>query len=206
MSFASSAIAAAAPDVSAVAPPTAAAVAANLRLLRRQHGLSAATLGRLSGVPAQKIDALEAGAEQPELSDLWKLATALDAPFSSLLNQEGDAAAEEGGAVVRRNATPHISSKSGGFVSRALFPLTGDRSVEFYEIRLAPGHEERSDPHALGAAEYIVVASGAAEVEAGGPWRRLETGDAISFDADQPHAYRNPGDAEAVLYLVLQYV
>ena len=31
------------------------------------------------------------------------------------------------------------------------------------------------------------------------------TGDAIVFEADAPHAYRNPGDVEAIMYLVMTY-
>ncbi len=35
---------------------------------------------------------------------------------------------------------------------------------------------------------------------------RLGAGDAIVFEADVPHTYRNLGDDEAVLYLVMAYV
>lgn len=181
------------------------AVAANLKLLRRQQGLSAATLARLAGVPSHTLDAIESGTETPEIATLWKLATALEAPFSSLMNADSGLAAA-GGTVVRRQEAPHVASHDGGFKSRALFPLTGERSVEFYEIRIAAGYEELSDAHALGAMEYIVVVSGAVEIEAGGPPQRLEAGDAIVIDADQQHVYRNPGDTEAALHLVLQYV
>lgn len=181
------------------------AVAANLKLLRRQQGLSAATLARLAGVPTQTLESIESGEATAEISTLWKLATALEAPFSSLINVD-HGEAEAGGVVVRRQEGPYVASGDGGFKSRALFPLTGERSVEFYEIRIAAGYEERSDAHALGATEYIVVVSGSVEIEAGGPPQRLETGDAIAIDADRPHVYRNPGEGEAVLHLVLQYV
>ena len=33
----------------------------------------------------------------------------------------------------------------------------------------------------------------------------LGAGDAVVFEADQPHAYRNAGDSEAVMYLVMTY-
>lgn len=181
------------------------AVAANLKLLRRQQGLSAATLARLAGVPSQTLDAIESGDETPEISTLWKLATVLEAPFSSLINLD-DKESSARGVVIRRQEGPHVASGDGGFKSRALFPLSGERSVEFYEIRIAAGYEEFSDAHALGATEYIVVVSGAVEIEAGGTPQRLEAGDAIVIDADQPHAYRNPGEEETVLHLVLQYV
>jgi quercetin dioxygenase-like cupin family protein len=34
----------------------------------------------------------------------------------------------------------------------------------------------------------------------------LQTDDAILFEADVPHAYRNRGDVPAVMYLVMSYV
>lgn len=182
------------------------AVAANLQLLRRRQGLSAPTLARLAGLEAGTLERIESGVASPEIGDLWKLATVLETPFSSLINQESAGDDGDGGGVVRRRGAPHFSSADGGFTSRALFPLNGERSVEFYEIRIAAGYSEQSDPHVLGTVEYIVVAAGSVDIEAGGPRQRLEAGDAISFDADQPHAYRNAGDGEAVLYMVLQYV
>ena len=34
---------------------------------------------------------------------------------------------------------------------------------------------------------------------------RSARGDAILFEADVPHAYRNPGEVETVMYLVMTY-
>ena len=38
------------------------------------------------------------------------------------------------------------------------------------------------------------------------PAQVLDEGDAILFEADVPHSYRNLADGEAVLYLVMTYV
>jgi quercetin dioxygenase-like cupin family protein len=43
------------------------------------------------------------------------------------------------------------------------------------------------------------------EITVSGERRLLETGDAILFEADSPHSYRNPGSSEAVMYLVMTY-
>jgi quercetin dioxygenase-like cupin family protein len=43
------------------------------------------------------------------------------------------------------------------------------------------------------------------EIQVGHDTHALESGDAILFEADQPHEYRNVGPAEAVLYLVMTY-
>jgi quercetin dioxygenase-like cupin family protein len=51
-----------------------------------------------------------------------------------------------------------------------------------------------------------VVVRGQMEIEIGDQHRLLGPGDAILFQADQPHAYRNPSDEEALAYLVMTYV
>ena len=79
--------------------------------------------------------------------------------------------------------------------------------MEFYELRLAPSHTERAEAHAPGTVENLVVSQGTIEVQAGRePPQVLGEGDAILFQADVPHSYRNLRSAEAVLYLVMTYV
>ncbi len=98
-----------------------------------------------------------------------------------------------------------MTSHDGHFTSRALFPFEGERSVEFYELRLAPNSVELAEAHADGTTENITVAQGSVEIVTGdGPFR-LERGDSILFEADAPHAYRNTGTVETVLYLVMNY-
>jgi quercetin dioxygenase-like cupin family protein len=77
--------------------------------------------------------------------------------------------------------------------------------VEFYELRLAPKGVEHAEPHAPGTTENLVVAKGQVVIEVRGQTHELGTGDAILFEADAPHVYRNPGGSEAVLYLVMTY-
>jgi quercetin dioxygenase-like cupin family protein len=43
------------------------------------------------------------------------------------------------------------------------------------------------------------------EVDVAGQTHALGTGDAILFEADVPHVYRNAGTAEAVMFLVMTY-
>jgi quercetin dioxygenase-like cupin family protein len=78
--------------------------------------------------------------------------------------------------------------------------------VEFYELRLAPGGEERADPHPPGTSENLVVTQGSLVMVVDTAEHVLEQGDAIVFEADVPHAYRNAGATEAVMYLVMTYV
>ena len=61
-------------------------------------------------------------------------------------------------------------------------------------------------PHAPGTTENIIVAAGSVEIEVNGRRYVLQADDAILFEADVPHSYRNRGDTPAVMYLVMMYV
>lgn len=178
------------------------AIAANVRGFRLRQGLSLDRLAALAGSDRATLEAIEAGDGQPTIEALWKIAKALDVPFSSLLSSGGGS----GTTVIRRADSKPLTAEGGGFTSRALFPFEGERQVEFYELRLAPGAAEDADAHAAGTTENLLAARGTVEIVTGDGTHRLEEGDAILFDADSPHAYRNVGDGEAVLYLVMTYI
>jgi quercetin dioxygenase-like cupin family protein len=132
---------------------------------------------------------------------LWKIGTALEVPFSALITSRPSASFH----VMRADQAKRLASSDGSFVSRALFPFDEPRRVEFYELRLGPRGVERADAHPPGTVENLVVNRGSVEIETGGAIHALGAGDAVVFEADQPHAYRNAGDSEAVMYLVMTY-
>jgi transcriptional regulator with XRE-family HTH domain len=175
----------------------------NLRRLRTRRGYSLERLATLSGVSRAMLGQIETGKSTPTISLLWKVATALDVPFANLLAVE----ATSGTAVFRREAAKLLSSSDGRFTSRALFPFEIERRVEFYELRLAPNHQEDAEAHAPGTKENLIVARGAVEIStAQNRPVTLAEGDALLFEADVRPSYRNLGSAEAVLYLVMTYV
>lgn len=179
----------------------AATVGRNLRRLRTRQGYSLERLAKLSDVSRGMLGQIELGRSAPTIGLLWKIATALDVTFATLT--ASDAAA--GTAVLRADKAKILSSNQGRFTSRALFPFDAERRVEFYELRIAPGHEESAAAHAPGTMENLTVSAGRLELFDGEENHLLETGDAILFEAGRPHRYRNPGETEAVVYLVMTY-
>jgi transcriptional regulator with XRE-family HTH domain len=176
-------------------------VGPSLKRLRAERGLSLEKLARAAGVSRAMLGQIELGQSTPTIKTLWKIAKALDVPFSALIGGE-----DRGGTVVLRAAqTRRMASHDGHFVSRALFPLGGPRRVEFYELQLAGRAEERAVAHPPGTVEQIVVNAGRLEIELRGERHALATGDVIAFEADAPHVYRNPAAATAVMYLVMTY-
>jgi transcriptional regulator with XRE-family HTH domain len=176
-------------------------VGTNLRRLRTRRGLSLERLAQISGVSRAMLGQIELGQSAPTINVLWKIARALEVTFSALIS-----ARSQSGALVLRSADSKIlTSKDRTFSSRALFPFDAPRRVEFYELRLGAGAVEEADAHPPGTGENLVVTAGSLEIDVAGETHQLETGDSILFEADTPHAYRNPGRVEAVMYLVMTY-
>lgn len=175
----------------------------NLKRLRVRQGHSLERLARLSGVSRGMLGQIENCKSVPSIAVLWKISTALGVPFATLIASPR----MSGTAVLRRDRAKILSSSEGRFTSRALFPFESERRVEFYELRLAPSHTEQAEPHAPGTVENLIVSHGTVEVAVGREAPLvLGEGDAVLFEADVPHAYRNLQAAEAVLYLVMTYI
>ncbi|MFT3767735.1 MAG: helix-turn-helix domain-containing protein [Minicystis sp.] len=176
-------------------------VGSNLRRLRVKRGLSLERLSRASSVSRAMLGQIELGQSTPTINVLWKIARALGVPFSALITSR-----TAGRTTVMPAAKAKIlTSHDGTFSSRALFPFDEPRTTEFYELRLAPLSVEKADPHPPGTIENLIVTHGTLELVAGAERHLLATGDAILFEADVAHQYRNPGDTECVMYLVMTY-
>lgn len=174
----------------------------NLRRLRTRRGHSLERLARQSGVSRAMLGQIETGKSVPTISVLWKVASALDVPFAQLLESEPS----RGPCILRGSESKLLTSNDGRFTSRALFPFEGSRTVEFYQLRIAPLHRETAEAHFPGTRENLVVARGVVEISVGSDKPvTLAEGDAALFDADVPHVYRNLVTNEAVLYLVMTY-
>jgi len=176
-------------------------VGANLRRLRVRRGLSLEKLSKLSGVSRAMLGQIELGQSATTINVMWKISRALGVPFSALIT----ARSAGGTQVLRGSQAKRLTSADGKFSSRALFPFDEPRRVEFYELRLTPLGVEQADAHPAGTVENLVVSLGSVEIEVGADRHVLGVGDAIIFEADLPHVYRNPGSVEAVMYLVMTY-
>lgn len=176
-------------------------VGRNIKRLRSRRNLSLEGLAKLSGVSRAMLGQIELGRSVPTINVVWKIACAFEIPFSTLIANQNT----ERMRVLPAAESKVLSSASGDFSSRALFPFDGERRTEFYELRLKPEGREDAEPHAAGTTENLVVVRGALEISVDGDARHLESGDAILFQADRPHTYLNPGKVEALAYLVMTY-
>jgi len=177
-------------------------VSANLRRLRVKRGLSLERLAKASGVSRAMLGQIELGQSTPTINVLWRIARALEVSFSALISQREKANTT---VVLKRERAKLLTSQDGSFSSRALFPFDEPRKVEFYELHLKPGGVEEADPHPPGTTENLTVSAGSLALVVDGESFLLSQGDAVHFQADVPHEYRNTGDTETVMYLVMTY-
>lgn len=176
-------------------------VADSLKAFRRKRALSLDELSVKSGVSRAALSQIEGGRTNPTLTVLWKIAVGLEIPFHELLGNP----LEESVLVLRAGSSPPLRSADGRTESRLLSPGGAPTSTEVYELRLMPKALHRSDPHARGTCETVVVLTGALRLGAGQATYDLAAGDSVFFKADIPHFYENRGSRETRLVDVIHY-
>jgi len=175
-------------------------VGLQLREKRKARGLSLDELAAASGVSRAALSQIELFKSNPSLGVLWKIAVGLGIPFSELIGWQA-----QGVSVLHRSDAQVLRSADGKMESRPLSPAGSNPWVELYELRLAARASHASDPHAPGTREILVVLSGALNLHVSGEVHELGPGDSVSFRADEPHAYENPGTSEARYHNLIVY-
>lgn len=173
-------------------------VGVNLARLRAERQLSLDALARASGVSRAMLAQIESGRSVPSIKVLHKISGALKVSVAAFLRRH----ATNGVEYLPAQDARRIVSSNGRFSARALFPADATASAEFHELRIAPQHTETGTPRAPGTTVNLAVSEGTLEVAVHDRTQLLLTGDAILFDADQPHTLRNPGNTEARAFQV----
>jgi transcriptional regulator with XRE-family HTH domain len=163
---------------------TVTAIAANVRRLRAERGLSAAGLARASGVARATLTELEAGRGNPTVETLYGIASVLGVTLADLLGEVESPAVE----VVRAGEGPQVGGPV--LAARLLRQTAVERArVEFYELRVTPGRVRRADPHGAGVVEQLLVWEGRLRC---GPEVEpvvVGVGDFVAFDGSVAHVY-----------------
>jgi transcriptional regulator with XRE-family HTH domain len=157
-------------------------------------------LARASGVSRAALSQIETCKSNPTVGVLWKIAVGLGVPFAELIG-----APRSGAAVLRREDSQLLRSSDGRFESRPLTPAGASPLVELYELRIAARSTHRSDAHAPGTHEVVVVLTGQLRLHVDEERYDLGAGDSIAFAADRAHAYENPAAGESRYHNVIVY-
>jgi XRE family transcriptional regulator, regulator of sulfur utilization len=172
-----------------------------VRNLRDAMDLSLRDLSERSGVSAPMLSQVERGDTSPTLAVADKIAAGLELTLSQLLRLD-----ESDGVTLVRAAERRRAGGPRHRYEVLTPPLPGLRA-EVSVHTLAPGAStgEPGDPpmHEPGSRETAVVVEGALRFLCGGVAHELHEGDSVTFDADLPHHFENPGAGDARFYAIV---
>jgi transcriptional regulator with XRE-family HTH domain len=177
------------------------AIGDRIRRLRAKNQVTMGQLARGSGIAKATLSAVEAGRSNPTIETLFAIATFLNVPLTSLIQEAPRPSVQ----VVRLSERPkfagHHTRVHLDYVTR--FPANGVTiELSLFEIQARMHYE--SPPHSQGVVERLVVHRGRLRV---GPLETpvsLEPGDFLSFTADVRHMYEAANE-DVVATVLIQY-
>ena len=174
-----------------------------VRALREAMDLSLRDLAERSGVSAPMLSQVERGETSPTLQVASRIAAGLELRLSQLLRLD------ESGTVtiVRARERRRGGSPERGHAFEVLTaPIPGQRA-ELSRHTLTAGARTggAGDPpmHEPGSREIALVETGRVVLDIDGDRHELTAGDCVTFDADLPHHFENPGPEDAALLAVV---
>src|SRR3954449_7294208 len=174
-----------------------------VRALREAMDLSLRDLAERCGVSAPMLSQVERGETSPTLQIASRIAAGLELRLSQLLRLD------ESGTVtiVRARERRHGGSPERGHAFEVLTaPLPGQRaefSRHTLPARARTGGAGDPPMHEPGSREIALVGSGRGGLGVEGERHDLAAGDCVTFDADLPHHFENPGPEAAALLAVV---
>jgi XRE family transcriptional regulator, regulator of sulfur utilization len=176
-------------------------VAESLRRHRAERRMSLDQLALSSGVSRAALSQIEGARTNPTLGLMWKVAVGLGIPFQALLGTHDGSRSR----LLRAGDAIPLRSTDGRMESRLLSPSgSGDR-MEVYELRFQAKGFHRSEPHAEGATETLIVLTGAIRVVVGDETHDLVAGDTLYFVATVQHSYENRSSRESRCIDIIAY-
>ncbi|WP_238591435.1 helix-turn-helix domain-containing protein [Kerstersia gyiorum] len=174
-----------------------------LRTLRRQHQLSLAALALRTSLTRSYLSKLERGLSNPSDTTIEQLAHAYGLTRDQLLGS-GPEGLDEIVSVVRvADRQPMI--RTGSSLGYQYQALAGKRRIRSMQpVVVVPPREfpdrQAAQPHE--GEEFMLVIHGAVELMVGSRVWRLESGDAVYFDATLPHRMRTVSRQDAEVLVV----
>lgn len=173
-----------------------AVIAASIRRERERAGMSQTELARRAGLAKSTLSQLESGAGNPSVETLWALGTALDVPFSRLVDPPRPAV-----RVIRAGEGPAAHSDRADYTATLLASSPPHARRDLYRVTAEPGEPRVSDPHPPGTTEHVVLSAGRAVAGPASEPVELGPGDYLTYPGDAPHVFEAlvPGTAAVFL-------
>ncbi|AWK85318.1 helix-turn-helix domain-containing protein [Azospirillum thermophilum] len=175
-------------------------LAARLRALRAEQGLTLDGLAERAGVSRSMISLVERGRSSPTAAVLDRLAAGLGVSVASLFDGIG---AEQASPLSRRADQREWQDPATGYVRRNLTPPGIAAPVTLVEVTMPAGARVTYDtgPRAAVIHQQLYVLEGEIAFTVDGGTVHLRAGDCLASQIDGPSGFHNPADRPA-RYLV----
>jgi transcriptional regulator with XRE-family HTH domain len=175
-------------------------LAARLRSLRADRGLTLEALAERAGVSRSMISLVERGESSPTAAVLARLAAGLGVTLASLFAGE---ARTDASPLARRADQRAWRDPETGYLRRNLSAPHHPSPLELVEVILPAGTRVAYDNggRSTEVGQQVWVVEGLIDLTWGEETWRLEAGDCLSMRLDRPTAFRNPA-GEPARYLV----
>jgi transcriptional regulator with XRE-family HTH domain len=188
-------------DVSRVDPVNE-RIAANVRVLRSERGLSLEALARACGVSRSALSLIERAESSPTAVVLDRIAAGLGVPLGSLF--ETAAGTQDAPSVARRTDQPVWRDPGSGYLRRSVSPDVDASPIRIVEVTFPAGARiafETGDT-GRGVCQQLWLLQGTIDFSIGGDTHRLRAGDCLTARLDRPTMFHNP-TAKAARYAVV---
>ena len=168
-------------------------IAARVRELRAAHGLSLEAIARKTGVSRSMVSVIERGESSPTAAVLDKLASGLGVSLAALF-EETVPSGTQPRPVARRSDQPIWKDPASGYVRRNVSPPGTHQPLHIVEVRFPAGARVAFENarHGQRVQQQVWVLAGRMDVTVGKNRHRLDTGDCLAMQLDQPTMFHNP--------------
>jgi transcriptional regulator with XRE-family HTH domain len=167
-------------------------IARRVRELRAAQGFTLAALASRSGVSRSMISLIERGEASPTAVVLERLATGLGVALAALFDApRADVVPDP---LVRRAQQLQWRDPASGYLRRNVSPPHWPSPLQVVEVEFPAGARVAYETGArdLPVHQQVWVLDGTIDVTLGDEWHRLEAGDCLAMQLDQPIVYSNP--------------
>ena len=173
------------------------AVAANVRSLRLEAGLTLAELAADAGLGKSTLAQLESGKANPSVETLWAIAAALRVSFARVVEERRPAV-----EVIRARDVPAMrSDETPGWAGRMIAASSRRGTFDLYTIDLEAGSVRHADAHHAGVVEHLLVVTGRLNVGPRSGPVELGPDELVTFAGDVPHMYEAIETTRGVLLM-----
>ncbi|MFZ5891050.1 MAG: helix-turn-helix domain-containing protein [Myxococcota bacterium] len=182
-------------------------IAERVRQLRAERGYSLEALAKRSGVSRSMLSVIERGESSPTATVLDKLASGFGITLAALFEAVAQEETAPRGPLLRREQQSTWRDPASGYVRRNVSPpsAAGEAALQIVEVRFPAGARVafENGVRDVRVHQQVWILEGNMDVTVGSERYRLETGDCLAMQLDEPTMFHNPTRKAARYAVVL---